>query len=161
MTIHILVEGPSEQAFLDRWGKRLLKAVPFRVHPHQGKGELPKDPSKKPDPRHRGLLDQLPAKLRAFAGSLNPKVDGVLVLVDADTDDPRALADRIRDDGGENKVAWAEAMGPAVTTKSAESRSFRDLVAALLRLGPPPREKARRKRYRHPPKRKAGTSGRR
>jgi hypothetical protein len=97
VTIHVLVEGPSEQAFLERWAKRLLKA-PFRVHPHQGKGRLPKNgaASQAPKPRARGVLDQLPAKLRAYASALDPKCDGVLVLVDADDDEQAQLAGDIQ-----------------------------------------------------------------
>jgi hypothetical protein len=93
VTIHILVEGPSERAFLERWAGRLLKGTDFRVHPHQGKGTLPKGKAigAKPSPNHRGLLDQLPAKLRAYAQSLSGTADGVLVLVDADDDDPELL----------------------------------------------------------------------
>jgi Domain of unknown function (DUF4276) len=91
MTIHVLVEGPSERAFLEPWSARLLRGHSVRVHPHQGKGTLPSNPSVRPDPRLRGLLDQLPAKLRGFAASLDPENDGVVVLVDADDDDATEL----------------------------------------------------------------------
>lgn len=201
MTIHILVEGPSERAFLERWAPRLLKEEHVRVHPHQGKGSLPVDMDSAPDAKHRGLLDQLPAKLRGFAASLDPQRDGVLILVDADDEDPaimlaniqavvshcasrvkakvaiaveemeafylgdlRALRsaypnadmakamvyvpdsvcgtwelfDEIINDGGGNKVMWAEIMGPKVTTVPARSRSpsFRLLIGELLALAP-------------------------
>lgn len=82
MTIHIFVEGPSEVAFIEPWSKRLLKGRSVTVHPHEGKGKLPVDISAIPDPKHRGLLDQLPAKLRAYAS--DARVQGVIVLVDAD-----------------------------------------------------------------------------
>ncbi len=95
MTIHVLVEGPSERAFLEAWAPRFLKGHPIRVHPHQGKGTLPSTLEGAPDPRLRGLLHQLPAKLRAFQDSLG-EADSVLVLVDADNDDCKELADRIR-----------------------------------------------------------------
>jgi hypothetical protein len=97
MTIHVLVEGPSDQDFLDRGAKRLLKDVPFRVHPHQGKGALPAAGARAapPDPKRRGLLDQLPAKLRGYASSLDHDQDGVLVLVDADDDDQGELRSEI------------------------------------------------------------------
>ncbi len=82
MNIHVLVEGPSETAFVTRWARRAFPTLSVRVHAHQGKGEIPADPSRLPDPRRRGLLDQLPAKLRAFGASAN---NAVLVLVDADS----------------------------------------------------------------------------
>jgi hypothetical protein len=92
MTIHVLVEGPSEREFFDGWGARLALKQKIRVHPHQGKGSIPRDPLKLPDNRLRGLLDQLPAKLRGFAASLDSEADCVLVVVDADNDDPAELA---------------------------------------------------------------------
>jgi hypothetical protein len=215
MTIHILVEGPSERAFFDRWLPRRLPDQYVRVHPHQGKGALPKALNAQPDARARGLLDQLPAKLRGL--SQDPKVDGILILVDADDDvvevlakdivavaelcapklpvkvgiaveemeafylgDLRAIeraypeADlvaarayrpdsicgtwelfgQIVGDGGGNKVAWAEAMGPHVTISPSQSRSpsFRKVVREILALVPAPRAPRKTKRYRHVPK---------
>ncbi len=97
MTIHILVEGPSERALLDRWLPRVLKGEAFRVHPHHGKGSLPPKLGDLPDPKRRGLLDQLPAKLRGFATSREPQNHVVVVLVDADDEEPIALARSIAD----------------------------------------------------------------
>ncbi|MBX3197810.1 MAG: DUF4276 family protein [Labilithrix sp.] len=213
MTLHILVEGASERAFLSRWAGRLLKAHPIRIHPHQGKGRLPTDLAARPDPRRRGLLDQLPATLRGFASSSQPH--HVVVLVDADDDDPSALSSaiakaahavapalevvvrvaveeteafylgdlnalaraypeadmalassyepdsvcgtwelfaRVIGDGGENKTAWAEAMGQVVTTAPRRSRSpsFRSLATALVELLPPvPAAAQKRRSWRH------------
>jgi hypothetical protein len=225
MTIHVLVEGPSERAFLDRWVSRLLPDLNVRVHPHQGKGSLPKS-SASPDPKARGLLDQLPAKLRGLATALDPKVDRVLVLVDADDDDVALLAravmavaadcapqlrvetsvaveemeafylgdlralhlafpaadmdaarayvpDSIRGtwelfgqivgDGGGNKVAWAQAMGPHVTTLPAQSRSpsFRGMVQQILALVPEPRVPRKKRPYHHLPRGRKRGDGRR
>ena len=215
MTIHVLVEGPSERALLDRWIPRLLKGEDFRVHPHHGKGELPPRLGDRPDPKRRGLLDQLPAKLRGFATSKEPQSHSVVVLVDADRDDPGRLArliagaakqvapdlsvtvclaieeieafylgdlkalvkafpaadlekarayepdsvcntwelfGEIVGDGGANKVAWAEAMGPLLTTKAQASRSpsFKALVIGLINLKAKPTKALRRNSYRHP-----------
>jgi len=188
MKIHMLVEGPSEKVFLELWTPRFLPDHELRVHPHQGKGKLPRanELGKPPDPKRRGLLDQLPAKLSAFGKSADPRDECIVVLIDADTDDPTQLRDQldellsrldrrpavkfclaieeleafylgdlkalksaypnhnhelartyvpdsicntwevfgkvIGDDGG-NKVAWAETMGPKVTTKPKQSRS--------------------------------------
>jgi hypothetical protein len=83
MIIHALVEGPSEKALLEPWAKRLLSGHVLKAYPHEGKGRLPKGPV---DPKRHGLLDQLPAKLRAFGKSLDPTQERVLVLIDADND---------------------------------------------------------------------------
>jgi hypothetical protein len=96
MRIHILVEGPSEKAFLELWLPRFLpRQHAFKIIPHRGKGRIPGDPSKKPDPRRQGLLDQLPAKLRAYGKELRSETDRILVLVDLDRDDCLDLKNRI------------------------------------------------------------------
>ncbi len=96
MRIHILVEGPSEKAFLELWLPRFLPPRhAFKIIPHRGKGRIPGDPSKKPDPRRQGLLDQLPAKLRAYGKELRSETDRILVLVDLDRDDCLDLKNRI------------------------------------------------------------------
>ena len=46
MKLHILVEGPSEEAFLKEWLPRFLPRHPFIVITHQGKGRLSGDPKK-------------------------------------------------------------------------------------------------------------------
>ena len=213
MIIYALVEGPSEDTLLTAWIPRLLKDHTVQVYPHQGKGKLPSNLSKKPDPRLRGLLDQLPAKLAAFEKS-SSRNEAVLIVVDADDDDPEELATAISDvaqkvapnvqvvvniaveeteafylgdlralksaypdadmktarkyvpdsicgtwelfgkiigDDGGNKVDWAEAMGPRLTTSSAQSRSpsFKALCTTLRSLSPKPAPKKKRRRFRH------------
>jgi hypothetical protein len=217
MTLHVLVEGPSERAFLDRWAPRLLPGQNIRVHPHQGKGSLPIAVDSPPKSKTRGLLDQLPAKLRGLAAALDSERDAVLVLLDADDDRVDALAGRIKavvdhcaprlrvgisvaveeteafylgdlralqraypaadleaarayapdsicgtwelfgrvvGDGGGNKVAWAEAMGPHVTTQPAQSRSpsFRDMIQKIHALEPAPPAPKEKRRHHHPAK---------
>jgi hypothetical protein len=95
MTIHILVEGPSERAFLEPWVSRLLPEQRIHVHPHQGKGSLPRRIDAQPDRNARSLLAQLPAKLRSFAAFLNSDVDSVLILLDADSDNVTVMGNEI------------------------------------------------------------------
>ena len=89
------MEGPSEEALADGWLRRLLPRHTFTVIRHRGKGKLPGDALKVPDIRREGLLDQLPAKLRAYGRSLNPETDRVVVLVDLDDDDCLDLKRRL------------------------------------------------------------------
>ena len=87
MFFYILVEGSSDVPGVREILKRcfgLKEKRDFHIHPHQGKGRLPEDFFAKPNRKHRGLLSQLPAKLRAF-GSW--KRACVVVLLDADNDD--------------------------------------------------------------------------
>lgn len=94
--IEVLLEGASDKAVLHELLARHFKleeAVNFRLHPHKGKGKLPENPLAKPEIHHRGLLDQLPAKLRGFGKSL-PATALVLVVIDVDND---TQADLLRD----------------------------------------------------------------
>jgi Domain of unknown function (DUF4276) len=92
--IHVLVEGASEREFLDRWAPRAFPGHAFKVHPHQGKGRLPQDFAEGPNPKARGLLDMLPAKLRAFGRSFAAD-EAVVVLVDADDENCSELRKRL------------------------------------------------------------------
>lgn len=94
MILEVLVEGeadvPAVREILTR-RFRLTDQVDFRIHPHRGKGRLPRDLARRPEIHHRGLLDQLPAKLRGYAKSYADVAYAVVLLVDADDDDCRAL----------------------------------------------------------------------
>lgn len=85
----VMVEGYSDVPAMRELLQRhfaLTEQEDFQIHPHQGKGQLPKNVLAKPDVRRRGLLDQLPAKLRAF-GKAWEGVDHAWVLVVVDADD--------------------------------------------------------------------------
>lgn len=90
--LEVLVEGPSDAPAVKEVLQRkfgLIEDIHFRIHPHKGKGKLPTNPLSKPDLKHRGLLDQLPAKLIGYGKSLQ---DGfVLVVVDADNISPKQI----------------------------------------------------------------------
>src|SRR5262245_12128866 len=89
MKIFVLVEGPSDQILLDAWAPRAFPGHQFELRPHQGKGTLPAR-NVRADPRRRGLLDLLPATLRAYSQTFADD-EAVLVLVDADDEDCVAL----------------------------------------------------------------------
>lgn len=87
MFIEVLTEGASDAPVVHEVLTRhfgLNEHVDFRIHAHRGRGSLPANPLAKPDQKHRGLFDQLPAKLRGFGKYMN---DDFLVLVLADADD--------------------------------------------------------------------------
>jgi Domain of unknown function (DUF4276) len=95
LRLHILVEGPSEAAFLRGWFPRFLPQHALSVIPHRGKGRLPAQLPRRPDSRREGLLDQLPAKLRAYGRVLDPATDRILVFLDLDEDDCLELKERL------------------------------------------------------------------
>lgn len=89
MFIEVLTEGASDvpvvrEVLVRYFG--LSEHDDFRIHPHWGRGKLPANPLARPDPKHRGLFDQLPAKLRGF-GTWMDEQYLVLVLADVDNDD--------------------------------------------------------------------------
>jgi hypothetical protein len=91
MIVHALVEGQSDKVFLESWAPRLLKGHLVKAYPHQGKGRLPADP------KGRGLLDQLEAKLRAYGNALDPTKERVLVLIDADDDSIDQVSEQLEE----------------------------------------------------------------
>lgn len=95
MRLHILVEGPSEEAFLQGWFPRFLPQHTFNVIPHRGKGRLPAQWPLQVSHRREGLLDQLPAKLRAYGRVLDSATDRVLVFLDLDDDSSTELKQRL------------------------------------------------------------------
>jgi hypothetical protein len=89
MFIKVLTEGASDVPVVREVLNRcfgLNEHVDFSIHAHRGRGTLPMNPLSQPDPKHRGLFHQLPAKLRGF-GKWMGEQDLVLVLVDVDNDD--------------------------------------------------------------------------
>lgn len=96
--IEILCEGTSDVPTAEEIMRRRFKLneTHFRIHPHRGKGKLPSAPDylKKLDPRqqqHNNLLDQLPIKLK----NMGHQGVGVIVLVDADSEDCQTLKQSI------------------------------------------------------------------
>ncbi|HMS04254.1 MAG TPA: hypothetical protein PKD73_00435 [Burkholderiaceae bacterium] len=95
--IEVLLEGASDEPVLRHVLGRhfgLEEERHFRLHAHQGKGVLDPNPVARPQPHRRGLLHQLPAKLRGFGKSL-PEHALVLVVIDVDDEDCRDLLRRL------------------------------------------------------------------
>ena len=84
--LEVLVGGVSDVPTIKEILERkfnLINGQDFRIHPHSGRGSLPTDPNAKSDPKHLGLLDQLPSKLRVYAKRV-PQNVVVLVVIDVD-----------------------------------------------------------------------------
>ena len=87
--LEVLVEGMSDEPAVREVLVRKFKqveGVSFRIHPHRGRGTLPSNPLRSPDPKRRGLLDQLPAKLLGYGKQYLPDGDALIVLVVIDVD---------------------------------------------------------------------------
>ncbi|MCX6690878.1 MAG: DUF4276 family protein [Methanoregula sp.] len=88
MFIEVLVEGGSDVPIVKEILTRrfnLRENIDFKIHPHQGKGDLPASVYSQVDPRNRSLLHQLPAKLRGYSHLSSDYC--IIILVDADNDD--------------------------------------------------------------------------
>lgn len=96
MRFEVMLEGASDvpvvrEVLTRRFG--MVENQSFRLHPHQGKGSLRLDPLYRPTPKQRGLLDQLPAKLRGM--SHFPRDTCILVLLDVDDENCVTLLDHL------------------------------------------------------------------
>ncbi len=97
--IVVLTEGAADVPVVDVMLSKHFGLKPqehYRIHPHAGKGKLPQHIHKKPASHHRGLLDQLPAKLRSYGKSLPPDAL-VLVLIDLDDGDCQQMMSSLQD----------------------------------------------------------------
>lgn len=99
--IEVLVEGSSDVPATREILKRQLgleEDREFRIHPHRGKGKLPVNPLKRPEPGHDFLLTQLPLKLRNYGRMASSTFSpAVVVLVDADRQDCKTLKNSLLD----------------------------------------------------------------
>ncbi len=88
-----LIRSLLQNYFKEREGKK----IPYEVYlrPHRGIGTLPTDLSYRPNRHHYGLLNLLPAKLRAYEHSLDKEHSLLLIVLDADKKDPAELQSRI------------------------------------------------------------------
>lgn len=95
MHLEILVEDASGGFLLDELLPKIIgqngQSHTWRIHPYKGIGRLPKDLRGKTDPSKRVLLDRLPAILSGYGKSLHAQDAAVLVVVDLDDRDCRAL----------------------------------------------------------------------
>lgn len=83
-----VVLGCLLQKILDR---RKPDAYSFSIRPHRGKGYRPNNLWEKPNRYASGLLDLLPAKMRAYAAIYRPDQLMVLIVMDSDADAPQAV----------------------------------------------------------------------
>lgn len=94
----ILVEGTSDVSLIEAVMTRRFGFVAgehFRVHPHQGRGCLPRNLYETPNKKDKSLLNQLPAKLKGFSHQSDSHY--LIVLIDVDRDDPDELMKSLKD----------------------------------------------------------------
>ncbi len=99
MRFEVLTEDRSGAVVMNRLMNRILAPIisdyEISVRPHRGRGDVPANPYQPPKPEASGLLDLLPAKLRAY-DRIYAGTDLVLVVVmDSDYNSPAELKDQL------------------------------------------------------------------
>lgn len=90
----VLLRHLLERYFADRAGTMIPHKLYLR--PHKGLGNLPQAPEFAPGRHKYGLLHLLPAKLRAYEKVLNPQDSLLLIVLDADENDPARLRQQLQ-----------------------------------------------------------------
>jgi hypothetical protein len=93
----VMLEGESDvpvirEVFTRRFA--MIENQDFKLHPHKGKGTLQLDPNHRPQLTQRGLLDQLPAKLRGMSHYAADTC--ILILLDVDNEDCKTLLTNLK-----------------------------------------------------------------
>jgi hypothetical protein len=99
MRFEVLTEDRSGAVLMNRLMERILSPLVsdynIFLRPHRGRGDIPSNPYQEPKPEASGLLDLLPAKLRAY-DRVYAGTDLVLVVVmDSDFHSPAKLKDEL------------------------------------------------------------------
>ena len=99
--VEILSEDRSGGVVLKRLTNCIIKQYTqdfvSYLRPHRGCGYWPDHPDNKPDPFSAGLLELLPAKLRAYEKVFSGTETIVIVCIDSDDHDPEELMSRLKD----------------------------------------------------------------
>lgn len=143
MHLEILVEEPSAEAALVNLLPRIVgENVTFKIHPHQGKGDL---------------LKKLPAKLKGYRRWI-PKDCKIVVLIDRDGDDCHELKKQMESIAGDCGFTTISGLGGKgnftvinrIAIEELEAWFFGD-VEALRRSYPEvPETLAEKRQYRNP-----------
>ena len=101
MRVEILSEDRSGGVVLQRLTNCILKQYTqdfeSYLRPHRGCGYWPDHPDEKPEPLSAGLLELLPAKLRAYDKVYAGTDIVVIVCIDSDDHDPEELMSKLKD----------------------------------------------------------------
>ncbi|MBO4687727.1 MAG: DUF4276 family protein [Clostridiales bacterium] len=134
MRVEILSEDRSGGVVLERLTNCILreftKEYTCFLRPHRGCGYWPDHPDEKPAPFAAGLLELLPAKLRAYEKVYAGTDTIVIVCIDSDDKDPEELMKRLKETC--RKYAQNLATVIAISVEEMESWILADKNAILL-----------------------------
>ncbi|NLT12141.1 MAG: DUF4276 family protein [Clostridiaceae bacterium] len=100
MRFEVLTEDRSGGMVLDQILPKMIRKydmdVDVHIRPHRGLGDWPSNDSEDPQPYASGLLDLLPAKLRAYEHVYAGTETIVIVVMDSDSYSPAQIFNRLR-----------------------------------------------------------------
>ena len=134
MRVEILSEDRSGGMVLQRLTNCIIKEYTTEftsfLRPHRGCGYWPNDPDVKPEPFAAGLLELLPAKLRAY-DKIYAGTDTILIVcIDSDDHDPEELMSRLK--ATCRKYASGIATVIAISVEEMESWMLADKNALVM-----------------------------
>ena len=134
MRVEILSEDRSGGVVLERLTKCILREYTgdftCYLRPHRGCGYWPDHPDEKPAPFSAGLLELLPAKLRAYDKVYAGTDTIVIVCIDSDDHDPEEIMKRLKETC--RKYASHLSTVIAISVEEMESWMLADKNAILL-----------------------------
>jgi len=99
MHFEVLTEDRSGGLVVESLMRQILSAVvpsfTIAIRPHRGKGDMPGDPYARPKKNASGLMDLLPAKLRAYNHIYAGAEFVLIVIMDSDQYPPDAVRDSL------------------------------------------------------------------
>ncbi|MDD3959367.1 MAG: DUF4276 family protein [Clostridiaceae bacterium] len=99
MRFEVLTEDRSGAVMVSRLMSKIIDPLVsdynIRIRPHRGRGDVPSNPYQAPKAQASGLLDLLPAKLRAYDRVFAGSETVLVVIMDSDYHSPGELRDRL------------------------------------------------------------------
>lgn len=133
MRIEVLTEDRSGGLVLDHILPKMIRkyntVADVFIRPHRGLGEWPDNDSAGPSPFASGLLELLPAKMRAYEHVYAGTATIVLVVMDSDSHSPAQIFNRLRSTCQKNAPNLTYVIG--VCVEEMESWLLADKAAVL------------------------------
>lgn len=118
MHFEVLTEDRSGGLVVESLMKQILSAVmpsfTISIRPHRGKGDMPDNPSARPKKNASGLMDLLPAKLRAYDRVYAGTDFVLIVIMDSDRYSPDAVRSSLESLCGRFAPSLANVIGVCV-----------------------------------------------
>ena len=129
----VVIRSLLDKIILNNISKISETDFTIKIRPHRGKGKIPGDVNAKPPELSGGLLDLLPAKLRAYENIYAGSPFAVFMVMDSDSDDPELIRNTLTSFGQQFAPSLPHVAG--VSTEEIEAWILGD-EEAILRAYP-------------------------